>query len=299
MSQTENRAHLNCSRREFLVVAGVGIHGIKRPARLHQGITARQVIERIQKNVGVAWQTQTVDTFKIGDPETIVKGIATSFSATLDVCRRAHEGGKNLLIVHEPTFYNHNDETSQLNGATYQAKRTFIEKNGLVVWRFHDHWHARKPDGILAGMAEALGWERYQSAEQPRNFSLPPTTLEGLARSTQTRLGARALRVIGDPGTKVQRVSLLPGFNNMPGIIRALESTDVDVVMIGETREWEAIEYARDCVAAGNKKGLIVIGHVPSEERGMDECADWLRTFVTEVPIVYLPGGDPFWHPRS
>ncbi len=246
MSQLENPPQLNCSRREFLVLAGAGIHTVERARQPHQGITAKQVIERIQKNVGVPWQAQTVDTFKIGDPETIVKGIATSFSATLEVCQKAHATGKNLLIVHEPTFYNHNDETASLSGATYQTKRTFIEKNGLVVWRFHDHWHARKPDGILTGMMEALGWEKYQSAEQPRNFSLPATTLDGLARSTQSRLGARALRVIGKPETTVRRVFLLPGFNNMPGIIKALESPDVDVVMIGETREWEAIEYARD-----------------------------------------------------
>ena len=146
----------NCSRREFFVLAGAGLYTAGRAAPA--GITARQVIERIQKNVGVPWRSETVDTFKIGDPETIVKGIATSFGATLDVCRRAQAAGLNLLIVHEPTFYNHNDETASLGGEIYEAKRGFIEKNGLVVWRFHDHWHARKPDGILAGMTEALGW---------------------------------------------------------------------------------------------------------------------------------------------
>lgn len=90
-----------------------------------------------------------------------------------------------------------------------------------------------------------------------------------------------------------------PGFNNLPPIIKALETPDVDVCVIGETREWEGIEYARDVVTSGKKKALISIGHVPSEERGMQECAEWLKTFVTEVPIVYMPCGDPFWHPRS
>jgi hypothetical protein len=31
-------------------------------------ITAHQIIERIQKNVGVPWTTPTVDTFKAGNP---------------------------------------------------------------------------------------------------------------------------------------------------------------------------------------------------------------------------------------
>ena len=45
-------------------------------------LTARQVIERIQKNVGVAWRSQTVDTFKAGDPDTPVTGIAVTMMAT-------------------------------------------------------------------------------------------------------------------------------------------------------------------------------------------------------------------------
>ncbi len=243
---------LNYSRRGFLALAGAGLYSIGRAATAFEGLTARQVIERIQKNVGVPWRSETVDTFKIGNPDTVVKGIATSFSATLDVCQRAHAAGKNLIIAHEPTFYNHTDDTTNLSGEIYEAKRNFIEKNGLVVWRFHDHWHARKPDGILAGMTEALGWGKYQSSEQPRRFSLPGATLEALAKSMQDR----------------------------------------------QTREWEAVEYARDTITAGKKKGLIVLGHVPSEEYGMEECARWLKNFITEVPIQYLPGGDPFWRPK-
>ncbi|MEP7342839.1 MAG: hypothetical protein ABI977_34240 [Acidobacteriota bacterium] len=95
-----------------------------------------------------------------------------------------------------------------------------------------------------------------------------------------------------------RHVVLMPGFNNFPDIMRALNSPDVDVLVIGETREWEGIEYARDVNIASKRKGLIVLGHVPSEERGMEECAKWLKTFITEVPIQCLPGGDPFWRPK-
>jgi hypothetical protein len=44
-------------------------------------------------------------------------------------------------------------------------------------------------------------------------------------------------------------------------------------------------KYAQDAIAAGMKKALIVLGHVISEENGMSECARWLKTFVTEVPV--------------
>lgn len=298
MHSRSQTTHLHYSRRGFLVLAGAGLYTVGHAAPSFEGITARQVIERIQKQVGVQWRKETVDTFKIGNPDTVVRGIATSFSGTLDVCQRAHTAGLNLIIVHEPTFYNHNDETANLSGEIYETKRNFIEKNNLVVWRFHDHWHARQPDGVFTGMTAALGWEKYRATDNPRQFALPATTLTKLAQSMQTSLKAGAVRVIGNPQLNVRRVALMPGFNNFPGIKRALDSATIDVVVIGETREWEAVEYARDVNTAGKQKGLIVLGHVPSEERGMEECARWLKTFVSEVPIQYLPGGDPFWRPK-
>lgn len=293
-----NASHTPYSRRHFLAVAGAGLYAVNQVSAF-TSLTARQIIERIQKQVGVEWRKDTVDTFKAGNPDNTVKGIATSFSGTLDVCQRAHAAGLNLIIVHEPTFYNHTDDTASLSGEIYETKRNFIEKNGLVVWRFHDHWHARQPDGVFTGMTAALGWEKYLSPDNRRQFTLPATTLTQLAQSMQASLKAGALRVIGDPQLPVRRVTLSPGFNNFPGIKRALDNPDVDVLVIGETREWEGIEYARDVLTVGKKKGFIVLGHVPSEERGMEECAKWLKTFVPEVPIQYLPGGDPFWRPKG
>jgi hypothetical protein len=26
-------------------------------------------------------------------------------------------------------------------------------------------------------------------------------------------------------------------------------------------------------------------------------CADWLKTFISEVPVQWIPAGDPFWRP--
>jgi len=75
----------------------------------------------------------------------------------------------------------------------------------------------------------------------------------------------------------------------------ALQREDVQVLVIGEAREWETVEYVDDAVAAGHKKALILIGHIPSEQPGMDEATAWLKTFVTEVPVALVPAKDPFW----
>ncbi|MSO23822.1 MAG: hypothetical protein EXQ58_11380, partial [Acidobacteria bacterium] len=191
MSMTKHPMHLNgnLSRRRFVLLTAVTLCATDGFRAEPASLTASQIIERIQKQVGVPWRSRTVDTFKAGgDPETVVKGIATSFSATLDVCQRAAASGKNLIIVHEPTFYNHLDETKDLNGDIYRVKRAFIEKNNLVVWRFHDHWHDRRPDGILTGMVTALGWEKYQAPNDPETFVLPSSSLEKLAKDIQKQL---------------------------------------------------------------------------------------------------------------
>src|SRR5438105_5029648 len=97
-------------------VACLTLLGVIHPAVFAQNErpTARNIIERIQKNVGVPWRSETVDTFKAGDPETRITGIAVTMMATLDVLERAAASGKNLIITHEPTFYNHLDNTGDL-----------------------------------------------------------------------------------------------------------------------------------------------------------------------------------------
>ena len=42
-------------------------------------------------------------------------------------------------------------------------------------------------------------------------------------------------------------------------------------------------------------KSLIMLGHVVSEEPGMEDMANWMRTFIQEVPIRFVPAEEPFW----
>ena len=190
--------------------------------------TAAQIIERIQKNVGVPWHKETVDTIKAGNPNTPVTGIVTTFAATLDVLQRAAASGKNLIVTHEPTFYNHLDQTTEFeNDPVYRAKRQFIDEHGLVVFRFHDHWHARHPDGILEGMTNALGWQKFRSPANPHLFVMPEQTLDRMAYDTATRLKIKTARVIGDPKTKVTKAGLLPGAAGEESQVKMLEMDDV------------------------------------------------------------------------
>ena len=260
-------------------------------------ITARDIVAEIQKRVGVPWQNETVDTFKAGNPDTTVSGVAVTMMATMDVLQRASAKGLNFVITHEPTFYAHLDtpEGVPYEDPVWAEKRAFIEKHGMVVWRFHDHWHMRKPDGIEAGNVHALGWEKFQRPDNQYLFTLPVTTLKELANQVAERLGSAVVRVVGNPEMKVTKVGFSPGAAGSQREIRALEQDDVQVLMVGETREWETVEYAADAVSEGRNKALIVIGHIPSEQPGMDECARWLKGFVKDAPVEFVPAKQPFW----
>jgi putative NIF3 family GTP cyclohydrolase 1 type 2 len=109
------------------------------------------------------------------------------------------------------------------------------------------------------------------------------------------KFGARAMRVIGDPKMKLTGVAVVPGAPPSGMQMAALERKDVDVELIGESPEWETVEYARDAVSQGRRKAVIIVGHVSSEQPGMEECARWLKTFVTEVPVEFIPATEPYW----
>jgi putative NIF3 family GTP cyclohydrolase 1 type 2 len=262
-------------------------------------LTARDVIQRIQEHVGVPWQKETVDTFKAGDPDTKVTGIAVTMMATFDVLQRAAASGANLIITHEPTFYNHLDQFTEIpekeNDQVLAEKLAFIKEHHLVVWRFHDHWHRRMPDGIEAGMTHALGWEAFQDKQNQYFFTIPQTTLDNLAAVLKARLELHTMRVVGDPQMKITRIALSPGAAGMQREIGALENPDIQLLITGESREWETVEYAADAVSEKKNKALIILGHIPSEQAGMEECTRWLKTFVSEVPVKFVPAAQPFW----
>lgn len=284
--------------RKWVMAAGVMLAlaaGAK--AQQEKRPTAREVVEAIKAHVGMPFGEKTVDTFKAGNPDTPVTGVALTMMATMDALQRASAQGLNLIITHEPTYYSHMDvpEGMEESDPVWAEKRAFIEKHGLVIWRFHDYWHRMTPDGIAKGTMKALGWEKYQNPQNQYLFAIPEMTLADLAKYVATKLDTPALRVVGKPEMKVTQVGLSPGFAGFVRETHALEMENVQVLLVGETREWETVEYVDDAVAQGRKKGLIILGHIPSEQSGMKECAEWMKTFVSGVKIEYLPAAQPFW----
>jgi putative NIF3 family GTP cyclohydrolase 1 type 2 len=258
--------------------------------------SASAITEEIIKHTGSKTIPNTVDVIKAGDPQTPVNGIVTTMFGTMDVLKKAVELNCNLIIVHEPLFYNHRDETAQFqNDPVFIEKKQFIDNHNLVIWRFHDYIHSMKPDGIMSGMIMKLGWQDYVSHNNISSFVLPETTLTGLLQYLKKVFPEYTFNVVGNPDMKLTRVRLAPGAPGSMMHIRLLEDKDVDVVIGGEVPQWETYEYVRDAVLQGKNKAIIFLGHIPSEEAGMSFCAGWLKGFIKDIPIHFISSGPSYW----
>lgn len=258
--------------------------------------TAAEVIALIIKSTGSPIIPNTVDVIKEGNPETPVTGIVTSMFATMEVLKKAVAEKCNLIIVHEPLYYNHLDQTSQFqNDPVYLEKSRYIKENKLIVWRFHDYIHRIKPDGIMSGMLKKLQWEKYVVNGNLSQYLIPETTLEGLLKYLKQIFPANAFYVVGNKDLKLSRVRFAAGAPGSSSHIRLMQDENVDVVLAGESPQWETYEYMRDAVSQGKPKAIIFLGHVSSEEAGMDYCASWLKTFIKDTPVRFIESGAAYW----
>lgn len=261
-----------------------------------KSFTAEKAISSIIEKVGAGKIPNTVDVIKEGDPQTGVKGIVTTMFATMDVLKKAVEKNCNLIIAHEPLYYNHLDEKERFaNDPVFQQKQKYILDNKLVIWRFHDYIHSIKPDGIEQGMVAKLGWKNNMVKGQYDSFTFPEMTLEQLLASLKKVFPKNSFYVVGDKNMKLKNVRLAPGAPGSAMHIKLLEDKNVDVVIAGEAQQWETYEYARDAVSQGNKKAIIFLGHIPSEEAGMEWCASWLKGFIKDVPVYFVESGPSYW----
>lgn len=301
------------SRRHFVRLGAAGAVAaplVLDPTRVHGATpTAQEIVDRIRKSLGVEWRGDTVDTFKAGDPSTVVTGIVTTSLATIDVMRRAVKAGANMIVTSGPTFYSRTDRPSPPAGRgrgvpatppapdpVFAAKNEFITTNNLVVWRFSDHWRLRTPDPFTTGLIDALGWTKYRATDNPLTVAVPSIALERLVNDVNGRLNARGgLRIVGNRQLQVRRIGFLPGSVPIQATLKVLPH--VDALIAGEIREWESSEYARDTMSEGLPHALILLGRSLSEEPGMNACAEWLKTIVPDVRCRWISPGDPYWRP--
>ena len=257
---------------------------------------AGDIIDRIKKALDQPWRDATFrDTFKFGGTDTEVTGIATTVFVTMEVIQKAAAAGLNMIVPHEDTFWNDRDDTALVSAdPLYKTKVDLMTKHNIVIFRIHDHMHSQRPDFTYVGSARAIGLDpRHETAPNSHRFVIPETTLGELAASVKKHSGARALRVVGNPSAKVSRIQLGVGYATP-----AVNNAEIDVVISGEQQEsdggFDSPAYVLDAVTLGVAKGWIMLGHAISEEAGMLEMAQWIKSFVPELPVQLVSAGEPF-----
>ena len=262
---------------------------------LTETYTVGQIMDLFIKQVPGGALPSTVDTLKSGDRDIKVSGIVTTMFATIAVIRKAIELGANFIIAHEPTFYNHADDTTWLQGnEVYQYKADLLKKHNIAVWRNHDYIHRLVPDGVSKGLLDQLQWQKYADKSTlniPNIINLPSMPLKDIIAHVKTKLGIDQVRYIGDPAQTCSRVLLMPGAAGGQRQIQSIARTKPDVMICGEIQEWETAEYVRDARAKGDKLALIVLGHIASEDPGSEFMLDWVRKNVPGVKVTRVKPG--------
>jgi putative NIF3 family GTP cyclohydrolase 1 type 2 len=282
-------------------------------------MNAQQVVDAIIACSGVPKLEITCDTYLSGTPDVEVTGIVTTFMATVEVIKEAISLDANLIITHEPTYFTGRDSTDWLtDDPVYHAKKKLLDENGIVIWRYHDHMHMKKPDGIYEGLLKELDWESYVPEELSSiradglsaegeafaasfgdYYIIPKTTLKELADYFMTRLAMKHIRILGDPEMECSRIGILVGGGSlglgaeeMP--MQVMRLKDLEVIVCGEITEWTLPSYVNDAQALGFRKALLIVGHERTEEWGMKYMAQWLKPHVSGLPVTFVDAKEPF-----
>lgn len=242
---------------------------------------------------------RTCDTLKAGDSHREVEKVAVAMFGTVDVIRQARDWGAQMLIVHEPLYYNHWDDHT--DDAFEAEKRRLIEDSGMTVYRFHDHPHYTDPDIITAGVLQALGLageiEKTDVFDLTRLHLASPMTPRQLAKYIEETLGLAHIRIAGAADVPCTCLSLMVG--SPGGVEQELRRPGTEMILTGEICEWGLGEHVRDAAQLGHSKALLVLGHVGSERDGMKYTARLLKARQPRLEVRYFRCGELYTYSDS
>jgi putative NIF3 family GTP cyclohydrolase 1 type 2 len=303
--------HPPLSRRQFAVLAATAAAGTRYSVAAPSAVSVQDLIDRIHKQATPNWPQNYPRGLIAGDSAQPVHGIVTTSQASVDVLRKTVSAGANLIFTCEPTFFSLADgrtpppSSNQRPGGNQPgisptdpillAKKQFIDKNNLVIYRVTDRWKSAEDFSLALGAR--LGWSKGDINTDVVSYTIPARPLSEVVTEIKSKLSIRGgMRVVGKLDTAIQRVTILPGLHTLADVLQYMPKSDL--LLIGETRDWEGAEYSSDVVAAGMKKAYVQVGRIVTEDPGMGAFAEWMQGFTTEVPIHNIPATDPYWRPR-
>ncbi|NLG27651.1 MAG: hypothetical protein GX557_07045 [Chloroflexi bacterium] len=237
----------------------------------------------------------TVDRIIIGDPDKEVRRVLVTWVSSFAAVQRAVEGGYDLLVTHEPTFWRHANEQQAFESSELaRRKRDYILEHGLVILRCHDLWDEFPEIGIpwawgrflgLGPRPVAFGDDGYQ-----QRYDIAPVTLDSFAREMARRtatIGEPAVQVVGCGSQIVSKVGVGTGCGCSIGIFQEM-GCDLSIVCDDGSVYWEGIQRAQD-----GGHAVIRVNHGTSEEPGMVTLTAYLNRSLP-VHADHLPHGATF-----
>lgn len=295
------------ARREFLrtgVAAGFGLalrtgsqaggqpsHHAGQDLQPTRGPVRARDVHRYLLRLGRTWvdPEATVDTFKAGDPESVVRGIAVGWMPYTWALRRAIAIGCNLFIAHEPLFYDHqDDDPSVFDFEAVREKKDLIERNGLIVLRCHDVWDRMPGLGVRDAWASFLGLRHpLQESEFCRVYRVERQRAIDFARyvaACVSKVGEDAVQLVGPPEKYIRSVAIGTGaitpFRHMVQDLRA------DLCVCTD----DGFTFWRDgALAIDMGVPVVVVHHGCAEEFGMKQLALHLIEAFPDIPVHHIP----------
>lgn len=251
--------------------------------------------------------SKTRDQILYGTADSECTGIVTTIWANVEVIKKAHSLGANLIICHEALFWNHGDHQEWFREnqiGTFLENKKLLDDYGITVWRCHDYIHSgmlvedHYIDGIFYGLAKKLGWEDciINDISNPLLFEIPKITAEQLSHTLISKLKLNGVRIIGDRNTEIKRIKIpFHVFGDANEDIRQMEQEDFDAILPLEMVDYSLAEYIKDASLLGRSKVSISIGHFNMEEPGMEIMADYLLELLgRDIPVTFIQAGDTY-----
>jgi putative NIF3 family GTP cyclohydrolase 1 type 2 len=259
----------------------------------------------------VDWD-DTVDTFKAGDPNAEVEGVAVGWMSYAWALERAVELGCNVFVTHEGTYYDHEAEPIRENHPPsvvelIDEKQAFIEEHDLVILRCHDLWDQYPKIGVPDAWGRHLGFAEAEEAtagEMPvppaafgsgdyyRVYEVDEQTAREAARgiaSSVRDVGQSAVELLGDGETPVSRIVV--GTGAITPFRHMFDAYDPDMVVCSD----DGFTYWRDGhVAVDAGVPVVVVNHATGEVRSIELLAERLDDAFPGTPVHHVEQGCMF-----
>ncbi len=230
----------------------------------------------------------TVDNLKIGDRDREIKKIATCLTITPDLISEMTDWGAELVITHEPTFYNHVDEFHST--PLSEQKKAALLSAGFTVYRYHDSMHDREDDEVNLSMIEKMGWKGEFDGDQHIVLKEAQTARE-LAAALSEKLNVKHPRIIGAADLKSTKIKLATGQRGSWCYEQFLSGED-EICISGELCEWADGEPVRDAAQFGWNKSIVILGHAGSEKFAMETLAEHINGKYDGAEAKYFDCGE-------